>query len=811
MSYCLNPNCSKPQNPGGITLCQSCGSTLLLKERYQALKLIGQGGFGRTFLAVDRGKASKSRCVIKQLLPQQQGTNSAQKAAELFREEAKRLKQLGKHRQIPELLAYFEQDGRQYLVQEFIDGQNLAQELAEEGAFNEIQIRELLESLLPVLKFIHRYQIVHRDIKPANIIRRISPLVKGSTTLPPVPPLIEACGKAGADMKIGSRKSQLVLVDFGAAKFTTGTALIQTGTTIGSAEYTAPEQIRGKAVFASDLYSLGVTCIHLLTQISPFDLFDSSEDTWVWRDYLRTPVSDSLGKVLDKLLQSATKRRYQSVDEVLSDLKPQSTQSTTKTVPVSGTPVTPTQSSSARSVKASSLSPPQTPFRLGEESLEDYPSKTRPIFPFQTPSEAPIEPVPDQTSSPVTPTHKQPQQTAAVRAMFATFMIFFAGTMVRLAESNWREAEFAHRESPYSLSDTDPSASDPLILPQIDDSASQFSDSLLPLHTLTKLDLVLSLAISADGQTLISGSATGEEEVSSSSEQDSFPSTKSPHESQIRVWNLKTGKLRHTLSTHYPVWSVAISPDGQTLVSSTTNVSRDKHIASIGKGIDKGSIQIWNLNTGKLLRTIPKSAEDGMSVAISADGQTLASSANEAIKLWNLQTGELMRILEAPSSGVNSIVFSQDGQTLASIGFDGKIKIWNPYTGDLIRTLEGESGSISSIAISPDGQTLISGITNGNFGSISTWDLRTGELLNTFNPHETVVSVAISPDGKTFATGSWDSQVGTVRIRNLQTGKILHTLNAHQSVIDSLSFSPDGKTLISSSLDQTIKLWQVFP
>ncbi|HEY9666401.1 MAG TPA: serine/threonine-protein kinase [Coleofasciculaceae cyanobacterium] len=813
MSYCLNPNCSKPQNPAGITLCQSCESTLLLKDRYQALKLIGQGGFGRTFLAVDRGKASKSRCVIKQLLPQQLGTNSAQKAAELFREEAKRLKQLGKHRQIPELLAYFEQDGRQYLVQEFIDGQNLAQELAEEGAFNEIQIRELLESLLPVLNFIHRHQIVHRDIKPANIIRRISPLVKGSTKLPPVPPLIrgEAFGKARADMKIGLQKSQLVLVDFGAAKFTTGTALIKTGTTIGSAEYTAPEQIRGKAVFASDLYSLGVTCIHLLTQISPFDLFDSSEDRWVWRDYLRTPVSDSLGNVLDKLLQSATKRRYQSVDEVLSDLKPQSTQGTTKTISVSGTPVTPTQSSSARSVKTSSPAPSQTPFCLDAEILEDYSDKTRPIFPFQTPSEAPIEPATYQTNSPVAPTHKQPQQTAAVKAMFATFMIFFTGTMLRLAESNWREAEFPNQESPYSLSDSDPSTSDPLILPQIDDSASQFADTLLPLRTLTKSDLVLSLAISADGQTLISGSTAGAEDAYSGSQEDSFHSTKSPHESQIKVWNLRTGKLRHTLSTHYPVWSVAISPDGQTLVSSTTNVSPDKHIASIGKGIDKGSIQIWNLNTGELLRTIPKSPEDGMSVAISADGQTLASTGNESIKLWNLQTGELTRILEAPSSGVNSIIFSQDGQMLASTGFDGKIKIWNSYTGDLIRTLEGESGSISSIAISPDGQTLISGITNGNFGSISTWDLRTGELLRTFNPPEAVVSITISPDGKTFATGSWDSKIGTVRIRNLQTGKLLHTLNAHRSVIESLSFSPDGKTLISSSLDQTIKLWQVFP
>src|SRR5919199_328179 len=224
MSYCLNPSCSKPQNPNGIQLCQSCGSTLLLQKRYQALKLIGQGGFGRTFLAVDGGKPSKPRCVIKQFFPVGAGLILAQ-------------------------------------------GTNLAQELAEEGAFNETQIRGLLISLLPVLNFIHERKVIHRDIKPANIIRRTSP------------PLQTQGRATGTHRKRG----QLVLVDFGAAKFATGTALLKTGTSIGSAEYTAPEQIRGRAVFASDLYSLGVTCIHLLTQIPPFDLFDSSEDTWVWR------------------------------------------------------------------------------------------------------------------------------------------------------------------------------------------------------------------------------------------------------------------------------------------------------------------------------------------------------------------------------------------------------------------------------------------------------------------------------------------------------------------------------------------------
>ena len=149
---------------------------------------------------------------------------------------------------------------------------------------------QLLQQLLPVLQLVHEHQVIHRDIKPANIIRR-------------------------------QRDRQLVLVDFGAAQYATARVLEKTGTLIGSAEYAAPEQVGGKAVFASDLYSLGVTCLHLLTQIPPFDLYDCCEDIWIWRSYLTIPISTPLEQILHKLLQKATKRRYQSATEVLFSLE----------------------------------------------------------------------------------------------------------------------------------------------------------------------------------------------------------------------------------------------------------------------------------------------------------------------------------------------------------------------------------------------------------------------------------------------------------------------------------------------------------
>jgi formylglycine-generating enzyme required for sulfatase activity len=293
MSYCINPVCPAPaKNSLTTNFCISCGKKILLKDRYRAEKLLGQGGFGKTFQALDEDQPRKPLCVIKQFSFSSNNPKTRATALKLFYEEAQHLEALGKHDQIPELLAYFDVEGEPYLVQQFIDGQDLEQELKTSGTFNQTQIRELLGSLLPVLDFLHNQSIpiIHRDIKPANIIRR----------------------------KIDR---QLILVDFGAAKQATQTMLAQTGTVIGSPEYTAIEQARGKPVFASDIYSLGVTCIHLLTQISPFDLFDMNRDTWVWREYLvDNPVDEKLGKVLDKMIVNSLPQRYGSASKVLTAL-----------------------------------------------------------------------------------------------------------------------------------------------------------------------------------------------------------------------------------------------------------------------------------------------------------------------------------------------------------------------------------------------------------------------------------------------------------------------------------------------------------
>ncbi|MCA6519577.1 MAG: GUN4 domain-containing protein [Pseudanabaena sp. M110S1SP2A07QC] len=311
MPYCINPSCQKPNNPEGGRFCINCGKNLQLKGLYEAIALIGQGGMGRAFQAKDLGRLGHP-CAIKQFLPQFQEPELMKKAIALFESEAAQLKALGSHPQIPELIAYFEEDGCLYLVQELIDGENLYIELQRNGIFSEAQIYELLVNILPVLQFIHDRQVIHRDIKPDNIIRR-------SLTSPE---LVQDEGKTNCQSPTtNSPQNNFVLVDFGAAKaFTTDTAN-RTGTLIGSAEYIAPEQARGKAVPQSDLYSLGVTCIYLLTGISPFDLYDDESDRWIWREKLQTSISGHLAGILNRLLERAIANRYGSATEVLNDLQ----------------------------------------------------------------------------------------------------------------------------------------------------------------------------------------------------------------------------------------------------------------------------------------------------------------------------------------------------------------------------------------------------------------------------------------------------------------------------------------------------------
>ena len=308
MVCCLNPHCDNPLNPDDIKYCQSCGEAIvpLLLNRFKVIKVLGRGGFGKTYLAQDTHKLDES-CVVKQLLPNTQGTWAKKKAIELFKLEAQQLQKLGEHPHIPYLYADFEQDGYFYLVQQFIKGQDLLKELEEDGVWTEEEVKEFLLELLPVLQFIHERRVIHRDIKLANIMRRRESLILNKSS--------SKVGKSG----------DLVLIDFGVSKQLSNTIVTTAeGTIIGSHGYAAMEQMQGgKAYPASDLFSLGATCVHLLTNIHPYQLFLEAGYGWTqhWRNSLPSQVSDQLAMVIDKLLQKDIEERYQSSQDVINDLQ----------------------------------------------------------------------------------------------------------------------------------------------------------------------------------------------------------------------------------------------------------------------------------------------------------------------------------------------------------------------------------------------------------------------------------------------------------------------------------------------------------
>jgi serine/threonine protein kinase len=252
-------------------------------DNLKIIRSLGEGGFGTTTLVERDGK----RYVLKRL-KQTAIAQHGQAAINLFLQESEYLRQLGDHPQIPALIDSGV-DESPWILQEYIAGENLEQ-ILEKHTFSEAEIITLLKSVLPVLQTIHSYRTIHRDIKPANIIF--------------------------AD-------NDYHLVDFGASKKVSETVLAKTGTMIGSAIYAAPEQVYGHATFASDIFGLGVTCIHLLTAVPPSDLMDRmNAGKWCWRDYLGEgrSLSHGLSLILDRMLEYSTHRRYGSADEVLSDL-----------------------------------------------------------------------------------------------------------------------------------------------------------------------------------------------------------------------------------------------------------------------------------------------------------------------------------------------------------------------------------------------------------------------------------------------------------------------------------------------------------
>jgi len=264
-----------------------------LGGRYKILTQLGQGGFGKTFVAQDQHLPSNQQCVVKQLKPQATDPLTLQTARRLFDTEAKVLHQLGSHEQIPRLFAYFEENQEFYLVQELIEGDDLSKELTPGHQLSEPQVISLLRDILEILEFVHQQNVIHRDINPRNLIRR-------------------------------KQDGKLILIDFGAVK-QVSTQVIKGGKTsftiaIGTPGYRPSEQANGNPRLSSDIYAVGMVGIQALTGTIP-DQLPTNADTGEisWHD--QASVSPEFAQVLDKMVRYDFRERYQSAALALQALK----------------------------------------------------------------------------------------------------------------------------------------------------------------------------------------------------------------------------------------------------------------------------------------------------------------------------------------------------------------------------------------------------------------------------------------------------------------------------------------------------------
>jgi len=266
----------------------------LLDQRYQVVQVLGQGGFGHTYLAQDTHRPGNPTCVVKHLKPATSEPDFLQTARRLFNGEAETLEKLGTHDQIPRLLAYFEDNQEFYLVQDFIAGHPLSVELQPGQRWQEDQVVQLLHEVLSILEFVHNNHVIHRDIKPDNLIR------------------------CAVDNK-------LVLVDFGAVKQVQmpsimAQAAVSNTVGIGTPGYMPSEQGQGRPRTNSDIYALGMIAIQALTGLSPTQLVEDPETgEIIWQQYAQ--VSQGLAIIVTKMVRHYFKYRYQSATEALQALQ----------------------------------------------------------------------------------------------------------------------------------------------------------------------------------------------------------------------------------------------------------------------------------------------------------------------------------------------------------------------------------------------------------------------------------------------------------------------------------------------------------
>jgi WD40 repeat protein/serine/threonine protein kinase len=827
----------------------------LLDGRYQIIEVIETGEFGQTYLAKDIRRPGEPQCFVKHLRPGTSEPKLINTTRRLFQKEAEVLEKLGQHDQIPQLFAYFEENEEFFLVESFVAGHSLSTEILPGKPLTEDKVILLLKELLEILVFVHGQGVIHRDIKPGNLIRRYS-------------------------------DNKLVLIDFGSVK-EIHIAQRQAPVTvrIGTLEYMPIEQFQYNPQLNSDIYALGMIGVQAMTGLPAYDLpklrdlKNSNKGEIIWRHL--AVCSQGLADVLDNMVRYDFRERYQSAAEALADLRKIGDRSKARIPKLTVYREEVGRRTSSRGditlvgrrildeLRVSlELLPEEAeviedevlnPYRKYREKGERYEQALQEAmqqeYPFSVRTRDELKRL-QQVLGLTDEDAARIEELVVPKSLFSKLYKAISIVLEGHRKSNLPPAGSVSQLGLQESSATSPQvnlngqtdlplrSASVIVAPE----TRRFNPYLAGVTIAAILAAIGGIygylkwkeqqqIVQQESQQLNQITALYQESnyegcigeipkiANTSSSYTSAQNLQNQCEQGLRWKNAKVKNFAEHLDA---VGAVAFSPDGLMLASGSKDKSIKIWDLATGKSIrtfdgdsstiwsvafdSKGTqlvtgtgfwrVMLWDLKTGKSIQSLDHAASV-WSVAISPDGQLLASSSGDkTTKIWDATNGKLIYNLPDHTEFVYSVAFSPDGKTLVSASKDKTITIVDTISGRLIKTIDGHDDQVRSIAITPDGKTIVSGSYDE---TIKVWNLATGELIRTLNGHsDDIVSVAISPDGKFIASGSKDK---TIKVWDLASGELLNTLTGHSDEVYVVTFSPDGKTIASGSKDNTIKLW----